>query len=631
MRKFILSLLLYSSIQVFGMNQPKYPVSVIPDSLMSGMYAVIREQSTDFEISTLDKSTMRFRRVITILNAQSKEYASIHVEYDKLIKVVDINASVYDANGILIKQIKQSDVRDQKSVDHSTLFDDNRVKWVDLAQSTYPYTVEYEWTIQFKSLYFIPDLMLFEDDEISIQHLFFRISYPKALRPKYRLTNIMSPKIQVEDDRENLVWAFQNTVPQRFEPYSKIEIPSVQFSPNQFEYAGYPGNMSSWKDYGKWQYSLNAGRDVLPEATIDSIQALVRQIPDEKRRVKAIYEFMQNKTRYVGVQLGIGGFQPFDAAAVDKTGYGDCKALSNYMISLLKAANIKGYYCKIYGGANTPEIHPSFADNVFNHIIVSVPLKQDTVWLECTSQTQPFGFLGSFTADRYALLVNEDGGHLVRTPAYKEKVNVMNRTVKVNIDDAGNAIADVISTYSGLRYESKGLDQTFSSPEDQKKWIESTTAIPSFHIKKFSVTDISSDVPSALVSVQYDLPRFSSISGKRMFLSPNIMNRSSFIPVKDSDRRSSIIESTAKTDIDSVIYALPVQYHPEYLPPPLTLESKFGKYECRYDIQQGTLVYIRKLIVRKGEFPAQSYQEFVDFYKAINKADNTKVVLVSKT
>jgi len=35
--------------------------------------------------------------------------------------------------------------------------------------------------------------------------------------------------------------------------------------------------------------------------------------------------------------------------------------------------------------------------------------------------------------------------------------------------------------------------------------------------------------------------------------------------------------------------------------------------------------------MKKGEFPPESYQEFIEFFKGITKADNIKLVFMSKT
>src|SRR5690606_4540730 len=103
---------------------------------------------------------------------------------------------------------------------------------------------------------------------------------------------------------------------------------------------------------------------------------------------------------------------------VEKTGYGDCKALSNYMVALLGSVGIKGYYSLIMAGENFTPLQTDFPSSQFNHVVVAVPNGSDTLWLECTSQTQPFGYLGSFTDDRYALMILDDGATLVKTGSY---------------------------------------------------------------------------------------------------------------------------------------------------------------------------------------------------------------------
>jgi hypothetical protein len=80
------------------------------------------------------------------------------------------------------------------------------------------------------------------------------------------------------------------------------------------------------------------------------------------------------------------------------------------MYSLLNAVNIKAYWAIIRAGVNEYPADPGFPNNSFNHEILCIPFKNDTTWLECTSTTQPFGKLGSFTENRNALLITEDGG-----------------------------------------------------------------------------------------------------------------------------------------------------------------------------------------------------------------------------
>ena len=91
----------------------------------------------------------------------------------------------------------------------------------------------------------------------------------------------------------------------------------------------------------------------------------------------------------------------------------------------------------------------------------------------------------------------------------------------------GDAKAKVKTTYSGLQYENGNLNFILNNQYDeQKKWIQKNTAIPNFDVTSFAMTDKKDKIPSATVKVELDLRRFATVSGKRIFLTPNLMNRS---------------------------------------------------------------------------------------------------------
>jgi hypothetical protein len=316
---------------------------------------------------------------------------------------------------------------------------------------------------------------------------------------------------------------------------------------------------------------------------------------------------------------------------VDKTGYGDCKALSNYMVSMLEAIDIKAYYTLIRAGEDAAELKTDFPSSQFNHVVVFVPNGTDTLWLECTSQTNPFGYMGSFTGNRKALAITDDGAKLVHTPVYTEKENLQIRSAEVIVGIDGNAKANIQTIYSGLQYENDNLNFILGNPEEEKKWTQKTTQIPSFDINSVSTSKHGDKIPSAKVDLDLTLKRFVTVSGKRLFLTPNLMNRSTFIPEKVEERKTNVFRHMGYTDIDSVRYKMPEGIYPEFLPEPTRITSSFGEYETSIQIDKGDVLYVRKLKVFEGEFPATSYTEMVDFFKSINKADQGKLVFLTRT
>jgi hypothetical protein len=301
-------------------------------------------------------------------------------------------------------------------------------------------------------------------------------------------------------------------------------------------------------------------------------------------------------------------------------------------VAMLEQVGIKAYYATVMAGDDSPDVILDFPSHQSNHAIVAVPNGADTIWLECTSQSNPFAYMGTFTGDRKALLITENGGKIVNTPRYPADVNVQARTADVNVEVTGNANAKILTTYTGLKYEEENLNFILNNQYDeQRKWLQQNTRIPSFDIKNFSFSNNNSRVPSALVRLELALARFASVSGKRLFMSPNLMNRSTFVPEKLEKRNTDIVSRTGYVDIDTIRYRLPENLYPEFLPEAVKMNSRFGEYEANFKVEQGMVIYTRRIKVFKGRFPPETYNEMTEFYRGINKADNVKLVFLNKT
>lgn len=634
MKTFLCSALIFLALSLEAADI-KYPVSAIPDALKKNVSAVVREDERIISIPNQRSLVFNIHCATTILSAAGKDHAGVYVTYDKLRKVTMLRAAVYDANGKLIKKVKLSDFQDASNFDG--LFSDDRVKYIDLTQGSYPYTVEFEYEVVFKFLFVIPQMEFIPNENTSLQWGKYTVSYAKGAKPRF-YTHLIDQK-PVEstssDGLQQISWEMKDLMPPLKESYGPVYgelTPYILAAPSNFEYEGYIGSMDTWNGFGKWTATLLADRQNLPEETKAKARELTSKATTIEEKARILYAYMQNRTRYVSVQLGIGGFQPFDAATVDKVGYGDCKALSNYMISLLDAVGVKSHYAKIYGGKNPPPFKRDFPSQQFNHVVVAVPNGADTVWLECTSQVNPFGYSGSFTGNRRAVIVTDNGAKVANTPHYDERVNKKVRHASVQVQDNGNATAKVSTVYSGVQYEYGGLDAVMEMEnDDQKKWIQKNTQIPSFELQRYSMKNHKDKIPSAKVDIDLVLNRYASVTGKRMFVTANLMNRFTLVPEKLTDRKNPVMLKTSLTDIDTVEYTLSESLYPEFVPDPIKHKSRFGEYEASVHLSAGKVIYIRRLVLYQGEFPSQSYAELVDFFRSVNRADNMKLVFLSKT
>ena len=622
-----------TSLSVYGQDI-KYSFLGLKTVTLENANAVVRDYQTEATIISKEEAKVKVKKIVTILNENGKGHATFAVRYDKLIKIDHIKANVYDASGKVVKKLKKSDIQDISAISDFSIFEDSRAKVADLSHTSYPYTVEYEYEKSVKNILFLPDWYPQDASLTSIESASFKVITPQDYKLRYKEINLTNPAaVKTTDQGKQYTWKVTDLPGIKREPQSvafQELVPIVLVGPAAFIIQGYPGDMSTWESFGAWNYELNKGRDQLSSETVETVKQLVSGVPDKRAKIKAIYEYLQSKTRYVSIQLGIGGWQTFEASFVDEKSYGDCKALSNYTQAMLKSVGIDSYYTLIYADRYRPDIVTDFPSNQFNHVILSVPMEDDTVWLECTSQLAPFGFLGTSTSDRHALMVTENGGKLVKTSNYSHHDSRQVRTSEVQIDKEGHGIAQIDTDYSGLEYETV-YSVLNASNEDQKKWLYQNLDIPSFEIMDYTYSQEKKALPIAREELKLHLRKYASNSGKRMFLTPNLANRRTYVPPKTEERKTDVVTKYAYTHQDTVKYLLPEGYHIEFLPESESFKTSFGSYTCTFESTSGQLIYTRQLEMYKGRFPAETYSDYRDFLQKVVKADKIKVVLKGTT
>ncbi|UII22520.1 DUF3857 domain-containing protein [Fulvivirga ligni] len=632
----LIALIAYSASYGLG-KDPKYPVSSIPEELKKGAYAIYRLNSTEYSILGMEESVERTHQVITILNEKASDLAYLDAMYNDYMKITHFDAHVYDKDGKEVYSLKKSDINDESYISGYSLYEDDRVQWVSLGQKDYPYTIDIEYEQKFKTTYISPDWYPIHKEHISVEKAEFTINSPKNLAPNFLELNI--PKGIFESQEANgsisYKWTLSKHPTIEIEAYSRgIQdvAPIVLTSPSNFSFEGYEGSLSSWDGLAEWQMKLNKGRSDISDKTANEVKALTASIPTKKEKVKAVYEYMQKRTRYVSVQLGIGGFQPIKAEVVDEVGYGDCKALVNYTQALLNSIGIKSYYTLVSAGSTYKEMNKNFPADSFNHIILAVPDEADTIWLECTSQTNPFNYMGKFTGDRNVLMITEEGGKIVRTPSYDHENNMIASNVKVELDEQGNGFTKLHTNYNGAGSEYNGLEHYLTlTDKDRKDWLHQSLHISDYELQKYDFTQTKDVIPSIDLEADIIVRKLASVSGKRIFLPLNFLDARSYVPPKTENRKRDVKFSSSSITADTITYTLPANYHVDYVPEETSIEYPFGAYEMKVEKKENQLIYYRKLTINKGIYSPETYSDVVEFFKQVRTSDNKKAVLVNKT
>lgn len=615
--------------------QDNYDASLIPKELLAHASTVIRDQQLSVRVESLDNTIVQVKSAITVLNKNGDEDAEIVLEYDKSRVIKSVKGMILNEFGKPINKFSEGDFEKQSAWDGFSLFLDDKIKYYKPAVSQYPYTVVYEYEMKLKQSLAFPQWEPVPGYGIAVQKSSFTFTCDKGFNIRYKENNFHNNLIKIEKKAETNTysWSVSNLKAAKtepFSPYYKNVIPYVQVAPEKFRYYGLDGSFTDWKTLGKWEYDkLLASRTELPAGTKEHVQELTKDIADPKLKAKKIYEFMQGKTHYVSVQVGIGGNQPFLASDVDQQNYGDCKALVNYTQALLKAVNIDSWYCVVKSGRRYKvNLLNDFASmDQGDHIILCIPFKNDTTWADCTSQTIPFGYLGDFTDDRNVLACTPEGGKLLHTPKYSVDDDLEKRKADFVINGDGGLSGAMTTTFYGANYDNR--DEIVNEPvKEQYKIIQKIYPINNMDILGLDLKQDKSFRPFTTESIKLSARDYASLTDGKCFFMINSVNRIEEPPRQVPNRMNDVCINRGYTDLDDITYTIPPGYHLEKEPLNVKLDKPFGKFTATMELKGNQLTYRRKFQLFDGTYSKETYQDLVDFFQDVVDADEYTVSLV---
>lgn len=609
--------------------QQNYDSSNIPADLLKNAAVVVRNEEQNVVVKN-DKSLVQtYSVVITILNAQGDNAASISEYYDPFTVLSNLKASLYDAKGILVKAYKAADFKDQSLTSEGTLFDQYRKKQLTFLHSTYPYTIAYSFERTFDGYLTFPGWQPVSNFGQAIEKSSYTFQIPQRLTFRYKTSNGLKTDSLQKDQKNSYSWSSSRIPAVIYEPYSTgiaTITPWVKLSPDQFDFDRSKGTIKTWENMGSWIDQLNQNGQLLPEKTKIKIRSLIAGARNDQEKIALLYQYLQSNTRYVGIQLGIGGFKPIAAEKVAAVNYGDCKALSNYMKSMLEVAGISSNLVIL--GSGRPSLDSKFSSfTQANHMILCVPGKQDTTWLECTSNYNPAGYIGYANAGRQVLLVKSGGGELVGTPVFKPENNTQRRIAEVVLSESGAADIKINTSYSYAQYEAN-LHKMLEEPLNRRRQIIQELSIPNLEISNFNYQQADKNLPVIDESISLKSSQLTTTGGGKIFLALNLLNKKEAVPQKIVDRKTSFSLPYGYEDTDEIHFKLPGGFAAEFIPKDIELKSPFGTYSAKIVQKGNELIYTRKLLIRNNIYPASQYNALVDFYKQIYQADKQKAVLV---
>lgn len=625
--------LIFFSVGILHAQKTDYLFATIADSLRENANAVVRLDQTDVKILSQRSLSVSKKRVVTVLNEKGLDNIDAQEHYDKTTSVRSIEATVYDAFGKELKKLKRKDFRDQCVIDGMTIFSDSRFIYLNYTPVQYPFTIVFESEVGTSNTAFIPSWMPLTDYYVSIEKSILNISYPENLGFKKKEMHFSGFKIEKTAETSSaLSYSVANVAARKQEDFSPKYFdlfPKVMFGLEKFHLEGVDGSASTWTEFGKW-YSEKIISDatILSEPSVLAVKKLVGDEKDPIKKAKIVYDFVQKKSRYVSIQVGIGGWKPMPASDVDRLGYGDCKALTNYTKALLNAVDVPCYHTVLYGDRTQRNIQSDFVSMQGNHMILSIPNGKGYTFLECTSQDDPFGFQANFTDDRDVLVIKPEGGEIVHTKMYIDKDNAQLSHGSYKILSDGQVSGEISIVSEGSQYGDKFRLQNKPPLEREKHYKDYWHSINNLKLKKIA---FSNDREKVVFDekVEIDAANYGNLSGQRMMFPVNLYNQYEGNFKRVRNRKTPFEIARGFYDEDEVVIRLPEGFAIESMPKNFEIAGKFGTYKTELvQTENKNLLYKRQLLIKKGSYSNQEYEEYRTFADQIARNDNAKIVLL---
>lgn len=602
--------------------------------LLLYLFLEVNAQNFDAEVinySTLcevvgDKLTQTDSVTIQINNRSGDRYTEIEIPYSKLYKVSNINGWIESAEGNKIRYLKKSDIVDKSAISNMSLYEDDYVKVFQFKHNIYPYRITYTYQTTSTNFITIARWSPLIYSSIPTKNAKLKIIVPQGFQLNKYVYRCSDSSFYSTATNDILEWKASYLSPIKQEIFSQKDdfTPYVIIAHENFTY-GPEGSTKDWVSFGNWQYSLLEGIDILPDNEKNTISGLIKNTTDKKEIVKILYHYLQDNTRYVNVSIGIGGLKPYPALYVATNKYGDCKALSNYLKAILKYAGIESLYANVYAGEQPHSLIKNYFGPQFNHVVLAVPLNHDTIWLECTSSTNPFGYMGTFTQNRQALLVSQNNSKIVYIPALQKKDTRDSYKLCFDLNVNGNAKLKFRYTCKGKNFEFFNQLNSELNEVEKDENIREYMPFDNYDVIDWKLEKSDRDAAHIELNASLNLFKFLNPIGAEYYLNLFPIRIPQFsIP---ANRKLPVWLPYPICSTDTLIYNLPNGYEMKSKPDSLSITSQYGNYKIVVSIVNGQIQVYKKFELYQASYSIEQYPAFYAFISAVKTADKKKFVI----
>jgi hypothetical protein len=452
---------------------------------------------------------------------------------------------------------------------------------------------------------------------------------PQEMKLNYVMRDVnVEPVVSTNENLITYCWKIKNIPALVEEPLMASELGArIMFS-----------SVSAWDDVSRWFYQLSSIQMESDEDIKGKVDELTRNKETDEEKITAIYNFVASEIRYVGLEFGMGGYQPHSAQEIFRNRYGDCKDKTILFLTMLREIGVDGYPALIraFGETDTRLVSPG----QFNHAITVIPRGEDYFWFDPTAENCSYGDVPSADQGREALVVMAGGeGKFVEVPVFPPEHNLERFAFQGVIQEDGSIKADIVidttGAYSAIYRE---IFKSFS-PEERETVLQSIInfVYPGAELREWEISELTDlNIPVSL-NISIEAPRYGEMSEGMLFF--KLPGRISILPtaqlaiwVGKDERRYPLqldyLSSTSRIERMGEI-VVPKGYLIR-LPKNLSLVTANGSFSIDYEKVDEKIIYNGRLEFCTPIVPVSEYRDLKNLINAVVQEEEKQAILIKE-
>jgi tetratricopeptide (TPR) repeat protein len=579
-------------------------------------------ESLQMEVTEDGRQTTTYHRMIKIQTEDAVDaFGEVRFQYDPTRHRVEIHtARTHLPDGRIVEADPDSFVElAPADTEEANQYSDYVVQVISMPAVQVGSILEWSYTIHDESTLFANRWWLSHglDSVLPVAASRFALKVPGGLDFQYRVRNS-----DLEPERREIDGHVIYLLRLDRQPAIPLEAHSNPWSDRRIEVL--TSTMGSWEEVGAWYHDLSRNRYVADQALEQTVAGLIEGSEDEEAQIQSLIEYVNDQVRYVGIEFGVGGYQPRAATEVRSSGFGDCKDQSTLLITMLRAAGIEAYpaLVRTESRLSLDEWVPSPA--FFDHLIVYLPEIRGGMFVDPTASMMDFGDLPPLVQGGEALVVREDGVSAVAVPVIPPSVNAVRVVREIDMTDPELAVFTDTARATGA-FGNVARLLYGAATQDEQVQLASRDILSEFP----QATDLTMDVSGArdvrqpaLVVQKFRVPDLlQTLGGGQYLLSlRNSMRLDEMFELIPKEARKTEFVSIFLFSFDyTTELELPEGWTIVNSPEPVTHESEVGVFSQTYRVTPDGLVIQTNFVLSEDRVTLERYPALVDLIRTEGK------------